>query len=117
MVINCTNGVFSFCSLVLLSVYDAKGKIGAMPQVSQESMPSVSLDILMAKSGRCPRAWKNLKEALKGSESKNYSGAESEQGSDEEGSHPARNRAPSDDERNEELIPKQGLQGLRFTFQ
>ena len=46
--------------------------------------------------------------------SENYSGAESEQGSDEEGTHPKEERLPSDDEKEEELIPNPGLQGLGF---
>ena len=52
--------------------------------------------------------------ALVDSQPEDYSRAESEQGSDEEGSHPAEETVTSDDEINEELISGPGLQGLGF---
>ena len=42
---------------------------------------------------------------LEDSKSENYSGTESEQGSDEEGTHPTEERLLSDDEIEEEFIP------------
>ena len=46
---------------------------------------------------------------LEDSKSENYSGTESEQGSHEEGAHPADERLPSDDEKQEKLIPNAEL--------
>ena len=51
---------------------------------------------------------------LEDSGSGNHFGAESEQGSDQEGTLPTDERPPSDDEREEKLIPNPGFQGLGF---
>ena len=52
---------------------------------------------------------KNLQTALKESETDNYLGAESGQGSDKGCSHPTDERAPWDDEGEKDLIPHPGL--------
>ena len=74
-----------------------------MSQVPEDLLPPppILADILKGNTGRCSGVWKNLQVMLEDSESENYSGAESEQGSDEEGTHPTEERPPSDDEREE----------------
>ena len=96
-------------------VYDAKGNVVAASKIPEDLPPlPVSLDIPRGKSGRCSIAWKNLKTAIEDSEPENNSGAQSEQGSDEEDSQPTEERTPADDKRHEEVIPNSGLQGLGF---
>ena len=60
--------------------------------------PSAVLAVISrGKTSRCSLVQKNQKVSLEDSKSEKYSGAESKQGSDEEGSYPVEERPPSDD--------------------
>ena len=90
MVIDCNNWEVPLGLPVLVPVCDAKGDVVAMFQVPEDLLPlPISVDNQGGKLRRCTVAWKNLQMMLEISEAENYSGADSEQVSDEEGSHPA----------------------------
>ena len=85
------------------------GRAMAMLQVPENlPPPAISAHILKGKAGRCSGIQKNLEEVLEDSKAEDYL-EESEQGSDEEGGHPAEEKLPSYDEREEEFIPNPGL--------
>ena len=91
---------------MLVPVYDTTGRVVAMLQVPENLLLlPISADIPKGKAGRCSGIWKNLQAVLEDSKAEDYSG-ESEQGSD---GHPAEEKQPSDDERQEELIPNPEL--------
>ena len=98
-------------------VYDAKGNVIAMSQIYENlPLPPISADIPKGRLTRCTNACKNLQVWLKDSKlERDYSGSESEQGSNEKGNHPAKEWLPSEDKRDdEELIANPGLWGLGF---
>ena len=103
--INCVDGTVSSGPPMLIPVYNDTGRAVAMSQVPNNLPPlPVSADIPRGKAGRCSGIQKNLQAVLEDSEAEDYLG-ESEQGSDKEGGHPAEKKPPSDNEREEELIP------------
>ena len=78
---------------MLMLVYDYKENIVAMSQAPGDLTPlPISMDIPRGRTGGCFGVWKNLDAAIEESGLQNYSQAESEQGSDEEGTHPAEER-------------------------
>ena len=104
-VINCIDGTVSLGTPILGPVSDSTGKVVAMLQLPDNLPPlPISADIPRGKTGRCSSIKKNLQPALEDREAEDYSG-ESEQGSNKEGGHPTEEKLPSDDEREEELIP------------
>ena len=109
IIINCTDESVSLGTPMLVTVSNPTGKIVTMSQVP-DNLPSlpISVDIPRGKADRCSDIWKNLQVVLEDSETEDYSG-ESEQGSDEEGGHPAEEVLPSDDRKEEELIPNPEL--------
>ena len=110
IVINCTYGSVSLDTVMLVLVYNSTGKIMSKSQVPEDlPPPSISVDIPRGKTGRCSSVWKNLKVVLEDCKSENYSWVESKQGSDEEGTHLAEERLPSDNEKEENVIPDAGL--------
>ena len=109
MVINCTDGSVLLGTLILVPVYDPTGKIVAMSQVPDNpTLLPISVDIPREKEGRCFSIWKNLQVVLEDSKAEDYSW-KTKQGSDHEGDHPTEEKPPSDDEREEELIPNPKL--------
>ena len=112
--VNCVDGTVSSGTQMLVPVYNATGRVVAMSQVP-DNLPSspTSADIPRGKAGRCSGIQKKLQAVLEDSKGKDYS-VESEQGSDEEGGYPAQEKLPSDDEREEELIPNPELRDLGF---
>ena len=75
--VDCSTGVDSLHSPVLMPVYDTKGNTVVMSQVPENlPQPSISVDMPRGRSGRCPMAQKNLHAVLKDSHSENYSGVE-----------------------------------------
>ena len=97
MVINCTDGLFSLGTSMLVLVYNSTEKIVAMAE--DQPPPPILVDIPREKTGRCCGVQKNIQAAPEDSESENYSGAESKQGSDEVGTHSTEERLLSDDEK------------------
>ena len=88
-VIDFVIGVVSLGMLMLVLVHNTKENIVALSQMPEDLPPlPVSVDIPRAKTGRCTMVQKNLQVALKDGELVNCSGADSKQGSDEEGSQP-----------------------------
>ena len=93
--INCCNGSISLGTPMLVPVHDLTGQTMAMSQVPENLPPlAIPADIPKEKVGRCSSVWKNLQAVLEDSESDICSGSESEQGSDEEGTHPTEKRLP-----------------------
>ena len=111
-VINCVDGTVPSGTPMLVLVYNTMGRIVAMLQVPENlPPPPISAYILRGKAGRCSGNWKNLQAVLEDSDPKDYLG-ESEQGSDEEVGYPTEEKLPSDNEREEDLIPNPKLWSL-----
>ena len=99
---------------MLVQIYNSTGKRVDMSQVHDKlPPPPISVDIPRGKAGRWSGIWKNLKVVLEDSKAEDCSG-ESEQGSYDESGQPTEEKLPSDDAREEELIPNPELWGLGF---